>query len=131
VPPVLAHTGGVESHLLAAGVPLVGSSWVDYVYIPLLSAAVVLVLALVLRWSMPSRSRSRRRGSRVADDLQGLLIGVASTDATEAEWIRARLVAAGVHATSRPAAARTQVLVWPDDVDTALQIVAAERGRRR
>ncbi len=129
----------MEPHLLAARVPLVGSSWVDYVYIPLLSAAAVLVLALVLRWSMPSRpsqsrspqSRSMGRGSRVADDRQGLLIGVASTDATEAERIRARLVAAGVHATSRPVAARTQVLVWPDDVDTALEIVAAERGRHR
>ena len=122
--------------MLAAGVPLVGSSWVDYVYIPLLSAAVVLVLALVLRWSMPSRSRSSQsrskpRGSRVADARQGLLIGVASTDAAEAERIRARLVAAGVHATSRPVATRTQVLVWPDDVDTAMKIVAAERGRHR
>ena len=125
--------------MLAAGVPQVGSSWVDYVYIPLLSAAVVLVLALVLRWSMPfrsrqsrsSQSRSKPRGSRVADVRQGLLIGVASTDAAEAERIRARLVAAGVHATSRTVATRTQVLVWPDDIDTALEIVAAERGRHR
>ena len=123
--------------MLAAGVPLVGSSWVDYVYIPLLSAAVVLLLALVLRWSMPSRSRQSRssqsrskpRGSRVADVRQGLLIGVASTDTAEAERIRARLLAAGIHATSRAVATRTQVLVWPDDIDTALQIVAAERGR--
>ena len=71
------------------------------------------------------------RGSRVADDRQGLLIGVASTDAAEAERIRARLVAAGIHATSRAVATRTQVLVWPDDIDTALEIVAAERGRHR
>ena len=119
--------------MLTAGVPLVGTSWVDYVYIPLVSGAVLLVLALVLRWSMHGSRASpgRGRGSRVADERQGLLIGVASTNAADADRIRVRLVAAGLHATSRPVAARTQVLVWPDDVDRALEIVAAERGRPR
>lgn len=103
-----------------------GSSWVDYVYIPLVPAIGVLVLGLVLRWSR--QSGSSRAGSRVADATQGLLIGVVSTTPAEAERLRGVLTAAGVRATSRPVAARRQVLVWPDDVDTALRVISADRA---
>lgn len=103
-----------------------GSSGSDYLYIPIVSALGVLALGLVLRWS--TQSRSRRGGSRVADPAaQGLLIGVVSTSADEAERIRRLLADAGLRATSRPVASRRQVLVWPDDVDAALHIVAADR----
>lgn len=111
-----------------AGVPLVGTSGVDYVYIPLISAVGVALLGMVLRWSM--QTRSRRGGSRVADPRQGVLIGVVSTTPDEAERIRRLLRAAGMRATSRAVAARRQVLVWPDDVDRALRIVGTYRGRR-
>ncbi len=112
-----------------AGIPLVGSSGIDYVYLPLVSAVVVGVLALVLRWSM--QSRSRRGGSRVADPAQGLLIGVVSASPDEAERIRRLLTDGGLRATSRPLASRRQVLVWPDDVDAALRLVAADHDGHR
>lgn len=113
--------------LLAAGVPLVGTSWIDYVYLPLVSAVAVLLLGGVLRWSM--QPGSGRGGSRVADPSHGLLIGVVSTAPDEAERIRRLLLDAGLRATSRPVGSRRQVLVWPDDVDPALRIVTDYRAR--
>lgn len=114
--------------VLLAGIPLLGTSGLDYVYIPLVSTLVVVALGLILRWSM--QARSRRGASRVADPSQGLLIGVVSTTPDEAERIRRLLTDGGVRATSRSLASRRQVLVWPDDVDTALRLVAADRHRR-
>ncbi len=111
-----------------AGVPLVGTSGADYVYIPLVSGLVVLLLGACLRWSM--QGRSPRSGSRVADPAQGLLIGVVSTTSSEAERITGLLAGAGLRATSRAVASRRQVLVWPEDVDAALRIVADDRSRR-
>ena len=110
-----------------AGVPLVGSSGLDYLYIPVVSTIGVLLLALVLRWSM--QTRSRRAGTRVADPAQGLLIGVVSAAPAEADRIRDLLVSAGVRASYRPGSRVAQVLVWPEDVDAATRIVAADRGR--
>ncbi len=115
--------------MLLAGVPLVGSSGIDYVYIPLVSAVVVGLLGLVLRWSM--QTRSRRGSARVADPTQGLLIGVLSASHGEAERIRRLLTDRGIRATSRSMGSRRQVLVWPDDVDTALRLVSADRDRHR
>ena len=112
-----------------AGIPLVGSSGIDYIYIPLVSAVVVGALGLMLRWSM--QSRSRRGAARVADPSQGLLIGVVSAGPDEAERIRRLLTDSGLRATSRPLSSRRQVLVWPGDVDAALRLVAADRDRRR
>ncbi len=109
-------------------VPLSGGSGADYVYVPLVSAAAVAVLALVLRWIMRP---GKQHVSRVSDPAhQGLLIGVAATAPAEAERLRRLLVDAGVRATSRAVAARRQVLVWPDDVDRALRVIAADRGDR-
>jgi hypothetical protein len=107
----------------------VGSSGIDYVYIPLVSAVVVGLLGLVLRWSM--QAQSRRGSSRVADPEHGLLIGVLSASDVEAERVRRLLSQEGVRATSRPQGSRRQVLVWPDDVDIALRLVSADRDRRR
>ena len=112
----------------AAGVPLVGTSGADYVYIPLVSGIVVLLLGAVLRWS--TQGRTGRSGSRVADPAQGLLIGVVATTPPEAERIARLLTGAGLRTTSRAVASRRQVLVWPEDVDAALRIVADDRARR-
>jgi hypothetical protein len=118
------HTGYVP--LVPAALPSTGSG-VDYFYIPLVSMIVVGILALVLRWIMRP---GRRTGARVADPSQGLLIGVVATAPPEAERVRQMLADAGVRATSRPVASRRQVLVWPDDVDRALHLIAADRASR-
>jgi len=110
-----------------ASVPLSGGSGGDYLYIPLTITVVVALLALLLRWTMRP---SRRTGARVADPAQGLLIGVVATVPDEAERLRRLLVAEGVRATSRAVASRGQVLVWPDDVDRALHLIAADRNHR-
>jgi len=110
-----------------ASAALSPGSGVDYVYIPLLSALAVGLLALVLRWTMRP---SKRRAARVSDPSQGLLIGVAATTPDEAERLRRLLVDAGVRATSRAVATRRQVLVWPDDVDRALTLISAAREHR-
>jgi hypothetical protein len=57
-----------------------------------------------------------------------LLIGVVATAPEEAERLRRMLVDAGVRATSRPIASRRQVLVWPDDVDQALHLIADDQA---
>ena len=111
-----------------ASVPLSGGSGLSYVYIPVVTTIVVAVLGLLLRWIMGPGPR--RRGARVADPSQGLLIGVVATDATEAERVRRMLVEAGLRATSRAVASRRQVVVWPDDVDRALHLIAEDRARR-
>lgn len=113
---------------MQASVPLSGGTAADYVYIPLMMVVGVGLLALVLRWMMRP---GRRPASRVASPDQGLLIGVAATRPDEAERLRRLLVAAGVRATSRPVATRRQVLVWPDDVDRALRLIAADRDHHR
>ena len=97
----------------------------DYVYIPVVVTVVVGVLTLVLRWIMRPGAHP---GARVADPSQGILIGVVATAPQEAERVRRMLVAAGVRATSRPVASRWQVLVWPEDVDRALHLIADDRA---
>lgn len=114
--------------MLQAAVPLSGTSWVDYIYIPVLGSVGVGLLALLLRWIMRP---GRRPAARVSDPGQGLLIGIAATRPDEAERLRQMLLDAGVRATSRPVATRRQVLVWPDDVDRALRLIAADRDRHR
>ena len=106
---------------------MVNGSGSDYVYIPVVVTTAVVVLALVLRWIMRP---GRHHGSRVADPSQGLLIGVVATAPQEAERVRRMLVDAGIRATSRPVASRRQVLVWPDDVDQALHLIADDRANR-
>jgi hypothetical protein len=118
------HTGVVV--LVLDALPSSGSG-VNYFYIPLVSTLVVGVLALLLRWIMRP---GKRPGARVADPSQGLLIGVIATAPPEAERVRRMLVEAGVRATSKPVASRQQVLVWPDDVDRALRLIAADRADR-
>lgn len=112
---------------MLASVPLSPGSGSDYVYLPLLSAATLGLLTLMLRWIMRP---GRRRAARVSDPSQGLLIGVAATTPAEAERLRRLLAEAGVRATSRAVASRRQVLVWPDDVDRALTLITAAREHR-
>ena len=81
----------------------------------------------MLRWIMRPGARP---GARVADPSQGLLIGVLATSPQEAERVRQMLVDAGVRATSRTVASRRQVLVWPDDLDRALHLIADDRANR-
>jgi hypothetical protein len=118
------HTGYVPLALLSLSST---GSGLNYFYIPLVSTLVVGVLALLLRWIMRP---GKRPGARVADPSQGLLIGVVATAPPEAERVRRMLVDAGVRATSRSVASRRQVLVWPDDVDRALHLIAADRADR-
>jgi hypothetical protein len=118
------HTGHVPLALLSLSST---GSGLNYFYIPLVSTLVVGVLALLLRWIMRP---GKRPGARVADPSQGLLIGVVATAPPEAERVRRMLVDAGVRATSRSVASRRQVLVWPDDVDRALHLIAADRADR-
>ena len=99
----------------------------DYVYIPVLSRLAVALLALVLRWIMRP---GRRRGARVADPSQGLLIGVAGHHAGRG---RAGAPDAGRGRAYAPrrerSRSRRQVLVWPDDVDRALTLIAEPADR--
>jgi hypothetical protein len=106
---------------------LTNGTGADYIYIPVVTTVVVGVLALVLRWIMRPGAH---RGARVSDPSQGILIGVVASAPQEAERVRQMLVDAGVRATSRPVAARRQVLVWPDDVDRALRLIADDRANR-
>ena len=122
----LVHASGAPP-LAQSSIALVNGSGSDYVYVPVVVTTAVVVLALVLRWIMRP---GRRHGSRVADPSQGLLIGVVAAAPQEAERVRRMLVEAGVRATSRPVASRRQVLVWPDDVDQALHLIADDRANR-
>jgi len=109
-------------------IPLANGSGIDYFFVPIATTVVVAVLALVLRWIMRP---GQRPGARVASPSQGLLIGVVATDPREAERVRQMLLAAGIRATSKAVSSRQQVLVWPDDVDEALQLIATDRANRR
>jgi hypothetical protein len=114
--------------LALIAVPLPNGAGSSYFFVPIATTIVVIVLALALRWIMRPGSRP---GARVADPSQGLLIGVMATDPAEAERIRGLLLSAGIRATTKAVAARQQILVWPDDVDRALRLIAADRADRR
>ena len=89
----------------------------------------ILVLSLLLRWAFSSGgSVVERPGRRGAPGEYGLLTPVAApaTD-IEGERVRQALEAASVRATLAPTHDGPLVMVWPDDVKRAREIVAQLR----
>lgn len=93
----------------------------SYVFGPLVAAAGLVVLILVLRWAF------RRGASVVAAPARsgtaeeyGLLVSVASPGSyAEGEITRRRLEDAGIRANLAQTLEGPRVMVWPDDVDRA------------
>jgi hypothetical protein len=100
----------------------------EYLWGPAFAFLAVGVLILVLRWANPPRrtslvTRTARRGQ---PDEYGLLVPVAEPQsAPEAELMRTRLLAAGIHGTVAETKAGLRVLVWPDDEARARQVLRA------
>lgn len=93
---------------------------------PLVALCVVGVLALLLRWAFGrGHSLVERRPREGTPGEYGLLVRVA-TPATfiEAELIRRRLVDAGFRATLAPTTEGPAVMVFPEDVAAARQLLA-------
>jgi hypothetical protein len=93
--------------------------------------AVVGVLALVLRWVMPTRPTRPTPPSAAAARLKarrqrdyGLLVAVAAPgDETEAEYVRATLARFGIRTTLARADAGLRVLVFPEDAARARSVL--------
>lgn len=103
------------------------ASWQSYSYSfgPLVALATVLVLVLLLRWTF-SRGRSlvERQASAGGEQEYGLLTAVASpTTFVEAELLRQRLVEHGIRATLAPTTDGPRVMVWPEDVQLAGEVL--------
>ena len=119
VPTRLAEPAGVEDD---AGV---GNSF-SYVFGPLVAFAGLGLLIVLLRWAFS------RGGSLVAaparpgrPDEYGLLVPVASPPTyMEGEMLRRRLEDAGVRASLAQTNDGPRVMVWPQDVDRAVTLIA-------
>lgn len=93
----------------------------------IISALVVGVLALVLRWAYGGRSRSlvERRSTPGAEDQYGLLVSIASPGTfIEGEVSRARLESAGIRASLVSTAAGPRLMVFREDEPAARRLLA-------
>lgn len=99
----------------------------SYAFGPLVAAGLIGVFVVILRWAF-------RRGSSVVaapprpgtDSEYGLLVPVASpTTYVEGEILRRRLEDGGVRANLATTLDGPRVLVWPDDVARAQQVLAS------
>lgn len=105
------------------------SSWGSYSYLlgPVVAFGMVVVLALLLRWTF-SRGRSvvQTRPRRGRAEEYGLLVPVAEpATVVEAEMLRRRLVDAGLRATLAPTTEGPRVLVFPQDQDVARAVLGS------
>ncbi|MGJ7442035.1 hypothetical protein [Aquipuribacter sp. MA13-6] len=104
-------------------------AWENYSYAfgPLVALVAVLVLVLLLRWTF-SRGRSvvARRVEPGDEQDYGLLRAVAAPPTfVEAELLRRRLLEHGIRATLAPTTAGPRVMVFPDDVPIAQEVLRA------
>lgn len=102
-------------------------AWENYSYAfgPLVALVVVLVLVLLLRWTF-SRGRSLVERRALPGDEQdyGLLTAVAAPPTfVEAELLRRRLLEHSIRATLAPTTAGPRVMVFPDDVALAQEVL--------
>jgi hypothetical protein len=106
-------------------VPVASWSTDSYAFAPLLSLALLGVLALLLRWAFGhGPSLVQRRPRRGRPDEYGLLIPVATpADAAEGAALARRLSAAGVRVTVADTREGPRVLVFADDADRARQLL--------
>jgi len=101
----------------------------SYAFGPVVALAVVLVLALVLRWA------SRRGGSVVAAPARpgppeeyGMLVPIATpATAAEAARMEQRLAGSGIACTLATTTAGLRLMVWPGQADTARLLLADGR----
>ena len=97
----------------------------SFAFGPLVALAVVLVLVLLLRWTF-SRGRSlvERRSPAGEETDYGLLTAVAAPSTfVEAELVRQRLLEHGIRATLAPTTVGPRVMVFPDDVAIAQEVI--------
>jgi hypothetical protein len=106
-------------------VALAGGQWA---VAPLIIVAVLVLLALFMRWAFGSDSSSRAR--RHAPAGEGLLTLVATVSSREtALALRAVLSDAGIRSTVRhPSPHRVDVLVFPEDAARARALAASFPG---
>jgi hypothetical protein len=92
---------------------------------PLLALAVVAVLMVLLRWAFGrGHSLVQRQPRRGTSEQYGLLVTVAAPRTfAEAEQMRLRLIAAGLRATLAPTLQGPAVMVFPEDVDRARDLL--------
>ena len=100
-----------------------------YLVGPMIAIAVVLLLAVFMRWAFGA-SNSRRRPAPPPDDI-GLLTRIATLSAHEsAQALRSVLSDAGIRSTVRiRTERRVEVLVFPEDADRARALAATFPGR--
>jgi hypothetical protein len=96
----------------------------SYAFGPVVALAVLAVLVLLLRWTF------RRGGSLVTPrgraDQYGLLTPVAApADYASGEILRRRLEAAGIRTNLATTLEGPRILVFPQDVERAKQVIAA------
>jgi len=107
------------------------SSWgsYSYVYGPLMAVGGIVVLSLLLRWAFGSGgSVVERPGRSGAPTEYGLLTPVAApTTYIEGELVRQALESAGVKATLAQTNDGPRVMVWPDDLGQARDVLAKLR----
>ena len=96
----------------------------NYAVGPLVAVAVMVLLALFMRWAFGTGYGHERPAAR---DDEGLLTLVATLSRREsAVALRAVLSDAGIRSTVRfPAAHRADVLVFPEDADRARALAAS------
>jgi hypothetical protein len=103
-------------------------SWGSYSFLfgPIVAMAVVGLLALILRWVVPTRppgTTPARLDARRRRDY-GLLVAVATPrDETEAEYVRATLAGFGIRTTLASAHSGWRVLVFPEDAARARAVL--------
>jgi hypothetical protein len=103
-------------------------SWGSYSFLfgPIVAMAVVGVLALILRWVVPTRppgATAARLEARMRRDY-GLLVPVATPqDETEAEFVRSTLARFGIRTTLARTHSGLRVLVFPEDAARARSVL--------
>lgn len=94
----------------------------SYAFGPLVAAAVLGLLVLLLRWTY------KRGGSLVVpkgrEDQYGMLVPVAAPgDFASGEMLRRRLEDAGIRANLASTLDGPRVMVWPEDVERAKRLI--------
>jgi len=124
--PLETHMASRDAWADTGDVPSWGS--VSYLFGPLVSMACLGVLILLMRWAFSGRSRSlvQRRPRIGSPEEYGLLVRVAAPATfVEAEMIKLTLTDAGLRCTLAPTEEGPAVMVFPEDVDAARQLLEA------
>ena len=105
------------------------SNSVTYLMFPLMLLVVFGLLVLVLRWAFGRRTSVVAAPPKSGSPQEyGLLVPVASPpNFIEAELIRRRLEDAGLRASIASTTDGPRVMVWPEDLERARQVVGGGR----